>query len=142
VDQEAHRKAETERWITNNNEQERKTIAAIRSLEKSLKSTESTPADKADADQKAQIYYDGLIASVAKLDDGTSDAATVGKAAVSQNISKLREWKKAQLIHWWRNPAFRDKVESSLLDLPNTAQWDEATSAVLEVRQKRKTQRQ
>ena len=91
-----------------------------------------TPQDLTLAKEKSLLYYRGLVASIKELDDGISPADAIAKAAVSENIKKLRSWKRAQMAHLARPSEWTaQQVERSIVRLPSKGLLDEATSIVL-----------
>ena len=93
---------------------------------------EPTAEEKAITQQKLIAYYAGLTQSIKALDDGTSPADVVAKAAVSENAKKLREWKAAELANVARTNDYEaQQVAASLNTLPSPGLLNEATSLVL-----------
>jgi len=93
---------------------------------------EPTAEEKAITQQKLIAYYAGLTQSIKALDDGTSPADVVAKAAVSENAKKLRTWKAAELANVARtNDYGAQQVAASLNTLPSPGLLNEATSLVL-----------
>ena len=91
-----------------------------------------TPEDEALTKQRSNAYYTGLIASIRSLDDGVTPADAVARAAVSENISLMRAWKRAQMANLARPSAWAaEKIESAINSLPSKGLLDEATSIVL-----------
>lgn len=91
-----------------------------------------TPEDKALEETKMLAYYTGLVRSIKSLDDSSTAADVVAKAAISENIKELREWKGAQLANVARTNEYgARKVDQALNQLPSEGLLNEATSLVL-----------
>lgn len=107
----------------------------LRDIRESANVGEATPEETADAEAKAGVYYAGLIESVRLLDDNTSPANVIARAAVGDNIETLRIWKTAQLARFIRHSDLAaQKATEVLKAIPSDAHINEATSIVLRVR--------
>ena len=93
---------------------------------------EPSPEEKAITETKMVAYYSGLVRSIKALDDGSSAADVIAKAAVSDNIRQLREWKEAQVANVTRTNEYGARTAEQMLnELPSEGILNEATSLVL-----------
>lgn len=96
-----------------------------------------TPEEKALSDQLSKEYYTGLVASIQSLDDGISPAESIARAAISQNIQLMKDWKRAQMANILREfPGSGLKIENAISELPSRGHIDEAMAAVLMLRKR------
>jgi hypothetical protein len=96
-----------------------------------------TPEEKALSDQLSKEYYTGLVASIQSLDDGISPAESIARAAISQNIQLMKDWKRAQMAGILREfPGSGLKIENAISELPSRGHIDEAMAAVLTLRKR------
>jgi len=126
------------RWQAGLDEYTRKSLQTLREIQEKYTAKELTAEEKADVKEKSQAYYEGMVRSIVSLDDKTTDAETIGRAAISANIDKLRAWKRAQMQNLSRiSEVTRLQVESGVIGLPSPAQIDEASMMVLTLRKKK-----
>jgi hypothetical protein len=98
-----------------------------------------TLEEKALAKRLSRAYYMGLIASIRSLDDGISPAESIARAAISQNIQRMRDWKRAQMADILREfPGSGLQIEQAIFELPSRIHIDEAMAAVLTLRKQQK----
>ena len=109
--------------------------AHLEHLESIRKAGEIQPQTKEEAmDEKIKMvaYYDKLVKSIRDLDDGTSPANVIGRAAVAENVSALKTFKTASVAHLRRSaPAHSARVDEVIESLPRPSQIDDATTMVL-----------
>jgi hypothetical protein len=140
ADQKATLQKHDQEWRSNFNAQYEKDLKQLRTLEEYNSPTKKTAEDDAEAHRLGKIYTDGVMQSIITLDDGTSDAVTVARAAISENREALILWKRALMIHWYRKPHFRAQIDSKLMREPTENQINEAVSMVLQIRKEKKAE--
>ena len=107
----------------------------LRDIRESANIGERTPEEEENVREKMEIYVKALVESVRKLDDNTSPADVIARAAVSENIGALRAQRRAQFAHIARHSSLAaEKVREGMARIPTQSDINEATSVVLRVR--------
>ncbi|MES2920078.1 MAG: hypothetical protein V4819_00930 [Verrucomicrobiota bacterium] len=95
-----------------------------------------TPEQQAKAEAATDAYFRAMRKTIVELDDGRTSPDVIGRAAVSQNIILLREKVVAQSIHFKEESWIGEEVvNEKLAKLPESGDFDMATSMVLKLRQ-------
>ena len=121
-----------------NKEQTRRLLEDYHREIKQYQPKEATGEEQANAEKIKQLYYQSLVASIVKLDDGITPADAIAKAAVLDNLDnldKLRAWKRADMAHLSRTSEwFAKGVDRAVLQLPSENHYNETTLLVLKYR--------
>jgi hypothetical protein len=91
--------------------------------------------DRPDA---ANRYYDGVAASASSLDDGTSSADVIARAAIAENMTNLQEFRRTKVSHIYNqaSPITRTKIDGMIYGPPSENDVAQATNIVLMHRKK------
>lgn len=92
------------------------------------------PATPEERKAAAQIYTDCHVANALKLDDGVSDAGTIGEAVALTCRPEMEEFARVMT-----KEQKRDRVRLMLIERMGSRAANEATLALLMVRQKMKS---
>lgn len=105
------------------------------SLQELTTVNEQTAEEKAAAALAAREYFTALVATIKELDDFTTSADVIARAAVNKNRALLLKKSRAQLAHFKRSNWFvAQTTEEYLASLPKQVDFDNAVEAVLRLR--------
>lgn len=107
-------------------------------IEEALDRAEPTAEEKALSSSIGREYFLALRATIEELDDSTSSAEIVARAAVNRHLPLLRKKFFAQVSHIARSSDFAEQqAQESALRIPSRSDIDVAVEMVLRLRKQR-----
>ncbi len=112
--------------------------SAALAAEKASANATQSPEQKSAASIATKEYFDALRLTIAEIDDGTSPADVIARAAVARHVSLLRAATRAQVAHISQSSALANQwSEEIIATLPRQEEISGATYLVLQSRKNR-----